>query len=160
MDEDEVVEFRKELIRMMAIIFAIFFLVTVLLQFFPMSGNSRTFYRGQQFQLDGTGEFSLEGEGCVAILQSSDGDEVNTLVTKKDQFGTFRATVGINGQMYGKLVDAPTKGCIILVHDLNVEFRPSLLASEIPNIIATGITKTCTWVGIYVLCLYLVDKFS
>ncbi len=163
MDDDDLEELLDEVGKKFVIAFAIFSLLFILSELI-LGGNSesQTYYKGQQFQLEGTGDLYVgsEEEGCIVILQFVD-KTVKTVIPQKDEIsGLFYIVENINGQASGRLIDAPRDGCKIRANGLKSEFNSSLLGTELLNILLASFWLTSLGMGIIVFSCFLINKLS
>ncbi len=154
-------KFLEVVVKEMAIGFAILSLLFILSEFIPNgNGESQTYYKGQQFLLEGTGNLYVEGEDCIVILQFAD-NTVKTVIPQKDDIsGTFRIIDSISGQATGRLMDSPLNGCTIRTNGLKSEFDLGLLGLELRNILIFSFLLTSMAASINIIIVFLINKFS
>jgi len=163
MDGDDLEELLDEVGKKFMLVFGILSLLFILSELI-LGGyrESQNYYEGQRFKLEGTGDLYVgsEKEGCIVILQFMD-KTVKTVIPQKDEIsGLFYIVENINGQVSGRLIDAPRDGCKIRANGLKSEFNSSLLGTELLNILLASFWLTSFGMGIVVFSFFLINKLS
>ncbi len=93
----------KNIFLISLIFFAAMFLTFLILEsLFPSQGDGLS--EGQRFAFQGEGELYLEGESCVLLLESKEGEWI--VSPKLGEFGISSTTVEVKtvGEMQGQLI--------------------------------------------------------